>query len=112
MDALHDALALHRAIIVLNVPWSAYARKATSTLEKAAPKLKSLEITLATVDEEASDVRAWLNEHAPDSLGGEHARGAGSIIWVENGHIVDIEVGGGNLTLQELFKRTRVRWDN
>lgn len=111
IGALDTALTSSRAIVTLNVPWSAYARKATATLEIAATKLKSLDIAFVVVDEESFDVRVWLNEHAPDLLGGKTARGAGSVLWVEKGVVVDIEVSGGNLTLQELLNRTRVRWD-
>ncbi|MFC1757149.1 hypothetical protein ACFL2H_00050 [Planctomycetota bacterium] len=112
MEALHEALASHRAIIALNVPWSGYARKAKATIETASPKLKLLQITFVAVDEESADVRGWLNEHAPKLLTGDFARGAGSIFWLEEGRVVDFEVNGGNLTEQELLNRTRVRSDN
>ena len=111
VDPLHEALASHRAIIALHVPWSVYARKATAAIDTASPKLKSLRITFVAVDEESPDVRDWLNEHAPELLTGDSARGAGSILWLEEGHVVDFEVDGGNLTLQELLNRTRVHWD-
>lgn len=110
MEALQQALASHRAIIALNVPWSVYAGKATATLETASPKLKSLKATFVAVDEESADVRGWLNEHAPKLLTGDFARGAGSIFWLEEGRVVDFEVDGGNLTVLELINRTRVRW--
>jgi hypothetical protein len=62
MESLDVAVAAHRAIVVLNVPWSAYARRAVATLESAFHELGELEIAFAVVDEESSDVRTWVNQ--------------------------------------------------
>ena len=111
MESFDSALAAGRSIVVLNVPWSGYAVRATATLELASSNLESLGITFATADEESPDVRQWLNENARETLGGYDPRGAGSLFWLEHGSVVDLEVAGGNLTLYELLARTRNRWD-
>lgn len=112
MDSFEASIVAGRSIVVLTVPWSAHAQRATSILKTASEKLESLEITFAIADEESLNVRSWLKARLPDTLGGPNPKGAGSVLWLENGTLVDVEVAGGNLTLYELMVRTRDRWDS
>ena len=110
MGTLDKAIVSRKALVALNVPWSSYALKATANLEAASPELTSLEIKLVVVDEESPDVLAWLHAQDSESFSGTFARGAGSLFWLEDGHVVDSVVDGGNLSFQELLDRTRLRW--
>ena len=110
MESLGVALAAGRAIVVLYVGWSIYPRRAIATLKSAIPQLEPLGITFAVIDEEASDVTAWLSEHGPEFLRGDVPQGWGSLFWLEGGFVVDFEFRGSNLTLYELLVRTRNRW--
>jgi hypothetical protein len=110
MESLEVALAARRAIVLLFVGWSIYPRRALAILKSATPKLESLEITFAVIDEESPGVRAWLSEHGPESLKGDYPQGWGSVFWLEAGCVVDFESGSENPTLYELLVRTRHRW--
>ena len=107
MESLGVALDARRAIVVLYVGWSIYPRRAVATLKSAIPQLEPLGITFAVIDEESPDVRAWLDEYGPEFLR-DCPRGAGTLLWLENGAM--IEVGNGSLTLNELVVRTRNWW--
>jgi len=111
VDSLGAALAASRSIIALNAPWLAHAQRVVATLELAFKHIGYLGITFAVVDEESNDVRAWLKENAPEELRGDFPGGAGSLFWLEDGTVVDCEIAGGNLTLVELLRRTRDRWE-
>jgi hypothetical protein len=79
-------------------------------VESASKQLEPLNIAFAVVDEESCDVRAWLNEVAPETLRGDCPRGGGSLFWLEGGSVVDHEVAGGKLKVVEFLARTRDRW--
>jgi hypothetical protein len=119
-QTLVDTLAAKRAIVVLLVPWSGYALRAFQTLADASKQLSSIGITFVAFDEDSQTVRDWLKQNVRDWLknntgtpffDGTHSLGSGTLIWLERGTVVDVEVGGAACSLDELLVRTRDRWE-
>jgi hypothetical protein len=99
---LSGALLARRTIVVTFVPWSMDPRRAIALLESASDQLELLGITTAVVSEESAEVVDWIRLVAPQVPGG-----AGSLLWLKRGSVVDIEMVGGRLTTDQFLARTR-----
>lgn len=111
LQPLAAALVAERSIVVLDVPWSIYARRAVALLESSAGQLELLGIIIAKVDEESPHVQGWLKCVSPHEFEFGIPHGAGSLFWLEHGSVVDMMLSGGGLTRDEFAARTRDRWD-
>jgi hypothetical protein len=112
-DELPEALAAPRALVFLTVPWSCPERTARAAFHAAASRLtweySDLGITFFSLDGEADPVQTWLAALRIDCLGTGPC-GAGSMLWLEEGTLVSSEIGGANMSANDIVARSLRLW--
>ena len=103
------------AMVFLTVQWSSYERVARADFRNAVARLRALGIVLRSfeVNEDLDDTQSWLSSLAlPSPLGQGIPIGAGSVLWLEAGRVVDVVVSGMQEREVGLIQRTRMRWEH
>jgi hypothetical protein len=107
-DELALALSLPRAVVLLTVPWSVPERVGQRAFREAACKVVG--VTFCILDEEAPAVQAWLSSLGLAPIGGGHAKGAGSILWLERGRVVAFEMCAASMGVAGIIAGTKKIW--
>jgi len=108
-EELSVAVSLPRTIVFLTVPWSGPERVARQAFRKASAEIRG--VSFCILDEEATVVQAWLSSLGLPNLGGGYARGAGSVIWLEQGQVLSFELNAGMLGVTGIVSRTKELWE-
>jgi len=104
-----------RALVCLWVEWSGYPRLSRAALEQAAEMLggvhQPLGIACFVIDETAPDNALWdwlmsLQRPTPSWMAG----GWGSLLWVQNGQVVQAVPRGDQITAGEIVARCQALW--
>lgn len=109
-EELAVALSLRRTMIFLTVEWSGPERAARQVFREAAKEVRG--VSFCILDEEAEAVQAWLSSLGLPAFGGGFARGAGAVIWLEQGRLLSFELNVGTLGVAGLVSRTKGLWAN
>jgi hypothetical protein len=111
MDEIASTTGQPRVVALLFVPWSMHAMRSAKALAQLASVLETRGIQTIRLDEEDRSTRDWINM-APVSecLKGDWARGAGAILLLEFGSIVEVVFGHEQFTSVELLYKINERW--
>jgi hypothetical protein len=108
---LPSLIAAPRSVLLLSVPWSMPERAARAVFYAAADQLGtalSPAIQFFVMDEEAVWGRPWLMSLNIPSYNA--AIGAGTILWMANGRLMNSVLSGSQLTAKDIVERTRFFW--
>jgi hypothetical protein len=109
-EALISAIgAAPRALVFLSVPWSHPEREARADFYSAAKHLEP-RVQCFVVDEEAEPVRRWLSSVGVPPISEKAALGAGSVLWVEHGRVIAVEIAGHRLRASGILAKADELW--
>jgi hypothetical protein len=100
-----EVIDARRALVLLSVAWSGPERVARHSFGAAAQQLGDVGARLFVLDEDAEWCLSWLA-----GLGIHGPMGAGSVLWLEMGKVVDFELAGHSLSRTDIVSRTHAIW--
>jgi hypothetical protein len=100
------------ALVFLSVPWSAPERNARAAFFQASERLAQLGLGVECflLDEEAEWCQRWQSSLSVPQLGSGTALGAGSVLWLERGHVAASEISGQQLRAVGMIARSKELW--
>jgi hypothetical protein len=104
-----------RAVVLLTVKWSFYPYRVKQDFFPAVEYLRkhhqSADLQFFLLEEDAEPCKQWFeNMNSPLVDAQLGVMGAGSLLWLENGKVVDFQLSGGELTSADMIARTLKLW--
>jgi hypothetical protein len=103
-----------RALVFLTVAWSGPERHARQAFRIASIRLvkefADLGIQFITLDEDDNESLAWLTSLKLQHFDSGYPRGAGGLLWLENGRVVSSEISALSLGADGITARTLSLW--